>query len=78
MVNIISTKQINNDNKQHQEERKDHPTDIKHHRRTQAVPAPAKGLVVFVILLIGFFHECYYYRVSPHRALTPTGVLVNR
>lgn len=43
-----------------------YPADIKHHCRIQNVPAPAKCLVVFVILLIGFFHECN----SSHLSLT--------
>ena len=77
MINIISTKQINNDNKQHPEEKMDHPTNIKHHRRIQGVPAPAKGLVVFDILLVGIIHESILTVFRPHRALTPIGVLIN-
>lgn len=77
MVNIIFTKQINNDNKQHQEEGMSRPTDIKHHRRIQNVPAPAKCLVVFDILLVGIIHESILTVFRPHRALTPIGVLIN-
>ncbi len=61
MVNIIFTKQINNDNKQHQEEGMSRPTDIKHHRRIQGVPAPAKCLSILIFFI---FHSTFYIQHS--------------
>ena len=61
MINIISTKQINNDNKQHPEEKMDHPTNIKHHRRIQGVPAPAKCLSILIFFIL---HSTFYIQHS--------------
>ena len=61
MINIISTKQINNDNKQHPEEKMDHQTYIKHHRRIQGMPAPAKCLSILIFFIL---HSTFYIQHS--------------